>query len=363
MAEFDIDAVGSALNAAAIDADQWTPAMEAVARLTGSHGAVMFPVQGALPFVPATQSMGEAFDLYVREGWVNRDERLIRGTAKIEKLPVFTDRDLISTQEIRRNAFYQDFLGRTQLKGWAAVRVGADDQVWSLTFHRNEKQGEFSAAELHSLRELSGQLAGTAQIASTIAYAKSEAALSSFAMAGKAALLFNRLGDVVLANEASSNIFDEHVTIRKRRLVCSNQSANDRLEAALKQILWSADRVGLPPIKLPRPGKSPIVVYLVRSFQLSDTPLSAYHAIAVLVDPGARFSPALSSLRSIFELTPAEARLAIELQSGSVLGEAADRLNISPETARKQLKAIFAKTGVARQPDLIALLSNLLPNT
>ncbi|KRR19765.1 hypothetical protein CQ14_38815 [Bradyrhizobium lablabi] len=72
--------------------------------------------------------------------------------------------------------------------------------------------------------------------------------------------------------------------------------------------------------------------------------------------------PAVGTLRTALDLTPAEARLAIALQAGDDIGEAATRLNISPETVRKQLKAVFAKTGVRRQSDLIALLGNLLPS-
>jgi len=130
----------------------------------------------------------------------------------------------------------------------------------------------------------------------------------------------------------------------------------------MKRLLWSADRSGVPPTALPRPGRSPVIAYLMRSFQLAETPLSTYHAIAVLVDPDARLVPAIDTLRSVLELTPAEARLAIALQSGDDIAAASTRLNISAETVRKQLKAIFAKTGVRRQSDLIALLANLLPN-
>lgn len=44
------------------------------------------------------------------------------------------------------------------------------------------------------------------------------------------------------------------------------------------------------------------------------------------------------------------------------INDVAARLSVSRETVRKQLKAVFAKTGVRRQSDLIALLANLLPN-
>lgn len=265
-------------------------------------------------------------------------------------------------QEIRRHPYYQDFLGRTNLKGWVAVRVGVDDQVWSLTFHRTTQQDEFSAAELRNFEELSRQLASTAQIASALAFARGQAALSTFEISGKAALLLNRGGEVILANAAADRLFDEHVNISKKRLFCSDRQATDRFENGLKRLLWSADQAGVPPIALPRPGKSAVAAYLMRSFQLADTPLSTYHAIAVLVDPDARLTPDIGTLRAMLDLTPAEARLAVALQSGNDVSEASVQLHISPETARKHLRSIFAKTGTRRQADLVALISNLLPD-
>lgn len=57
-----------------------------------------------------------------------------------------------------------------------------------------------------------------------------------------------------------------------------------------------------------------------------------------------------------FGLTPAEARLAIELLAGGSRGEVAGRLGISDSTARTHLSRIFDKTGTRRQSELVALI-------
>lgn len=64
-------------------------------------------------------------------------------------------------------------------------------------------------------------------------------------------------------------------------------------------------------------------------------------------------------LRRAFQLTAAEARLASSLAAGGGIDAASARLAISRETARTQLRAIFAKTGTRRQAELTALLSRL----
>lgn len=55
-------------------------------------------------------------------------------------------------------------------------------------------------------------------------------------------------------------------------------------------------------------------------------------------------------------LTRAEARLASLLAEGISLEEAAEALLVSIQTVRSQLKLVFAKTGVTRQAELVALI-------
>lgn len=79
----------------------------------------------------------------------------------------------------------------------------------------------------------------------------------------------------------------------------------------------------------------------------------------MLLDPDDRPRPPEAILQSCFGLTASEARLASHVSSGETLEAAADRLAISYETARKHLKAVFAKTDTHRQADLIALLARI----
>jgi DNA-binding CsgD family transcriptional regulator len=66
-------------------------------------------------------------------------------------------------------------------------------------------------------------------------------------------------------------------------------------------------------------------------------------------------------LRCRFGLTPAEARLALQLVAGEALRSAAAKLGISYETARTELKNIFNKTGTCRQAELVIVLVTALP--
>jgi len=69
--------------------------------------------------------------------------------------------------------------------------------------------------------------------------------------------------------------------------------------------------------------------------------------------------PLSGLLADLFQLTPAEQRLA-ELLSQSLTPEScAERLGVSINTVRSQLRALFRKTDTERQPELLNLFSRL----
>jgi DNA-binding CsgD family transcriptional regulator len=74
--------------------------------------------------------------------------------------------------------------------------------------------------------------------------------------------------------------------------------------------------------------------------------------LCFLLDPGRPSQLNQKHLTSIYNLTPAEYRLANVLVRGLDVNEASASLQISPHTGRTQLKSIMHKTGVNRQAAL-----------
>ncbi|MBZ9873174.1 helix-turn-helix transcriptional regulator [Mesorhizobium sp. BR1-1-9] len=63
-------------------------------------------------------------------------------------------------------------------------------------------------------------------------------------------------------------------------------------------------------------------------------------------------------VRKLFDLTPAEARLAAALVSGRTLKEVAADSSITVKTCRTYIERIFAKTRTRKQSELVALLKS-----
>jgi DNA-binding CsgD family transcriptional regulator len=67
------------------------------------------------------------------------------------------------------------------------------------------------------------------------------------------------------------------------------------------------------------------------------------------------------TLRTMFGLSPAEARLGLGLLAGSTARECARNAGVGVATIRSQLHSMFAKTGTRRQAELVATLSRIPP--
>lgn len=70
-------------------------------------------------------------------------------------------------------------------------------------------------------------------------------------------------------------------------------------------------------------------------------------------------APSASLLDALFDLSPAEARVARSLTEGESVAEIALRTGVSEANVRSQVKAILHKTGLNRQAELVGLLSSI----
>jgi DNA-binding CsgD family transcriptional regulator len=80
------------------------------------------------------------------------------------------------------------------------------------------------------------------------------------------------------------------------------------------------------------------------------------HMIVFINGPEKRYDIDIRLLMSLYGLTRAEAMLAKYLAEGANLDQAAGDLGIARNTARAQLRSIFAKTGVSQQSMLVSLI-------
>jgi DNA-binding CsgD family transcriptional regulator len=109
-------------------------------------------------------------------------------------------------------------------------------------------------------------------------------------------------------------------------------------------------------------GQTPVLVTPLLA-PASDSSLPDTAALIFLGSPALSDVTSVRLLRSLYELTRAEAELALLLADGLSLEEAAERRHVTLNTARSQLKRVFAKTGARRQSDLVRIVLGGLVST
>jgi len=360
---FDLERIERAFVEAAVDPAKWNAAMEVAATATGSFGALLFDTESRLQGIPRSESMGASFETYMKRDWVQRDVRYGL-LSKIARDGVATDFDLFTADQMSRHPYYQEFLAPHGLQWGACVKVGSGNCLWSLSLQRSTQQGPFSPAQLQTLANLSRRLGTASAISRMLGFARVEAALDAFETSRIAAIVFDASGYVVKINaSAESMLKDGAFSVIGRRLYSDDRNATNTFYKSLKQILLLAPAAGVtPPVALPRPGRYPVLAHVLGLKSVAFNPLAPGQAVAVLIDPEARRSPAQAAIQACFSLTAAEAKLAHNLAAGSSLEEVAKASRISYETARNQLKVIFSKTDTHRQSELVALLTRLCPS-
>ena len=356
MVLWDLEAVEAAFSHAAINPAAWVRALNLVTAQTEAFGAALIPVAGnPLPNVPSSDRMGECLRAYFRGARLVRNE-FNRGTALMKRNGVLDHPGIINADQIKKHPYFQD--APIGSEWWAGIKVECGDDLWCLSIQRSSEQTPFSAEEKRKLAKLSKSVSSAAAISRGLGLVTTKAALDAFEISDTAVLLIDRLGSVIRANQSADKLLKGDVKISRGKLVSKDQKAARAVEQVLYKFLGTSEAALAAPIPLPREGQRPLLVYLLKLSSLSANALAECQAIAVLIDPDRRWVPTDMTLRASFGFTPAEARLAARISSGAALDEAAASLGISKKTGRNQLKIIFAKAGVHRQAELVALVGS-----
>ena len=154
------------------------------------------------------------------------------------------------------------------------------------------------------------------------------------------------------------------VKLQSERLVAEDAETTRMIHGA---VFDAALATGIPgegrhviPIR-GRNGTAPLVVAVspldpaVQGSEPTTEPL----AVVFLLDPEARYEGDVEALERLYGLTRAEAEVMQAIAGGRRMQDIARESGRSVETLRSHLKAVYAKTGVDRQADLVRLVAQV----
>jgi len=280
----------------------------------------------------------------------------------------------LTETEIINSRFFQEWALPSGLRDVVAgVFINWEGRVGSLNLHTpptRELVGprDLAVMELllpHARRAITiGDLLDMRSIAA----AAFEATLDTLTAA---VVLVDASGTVIHANPAAERMFSAGGPILSQRGVLSTHDAN--ANAALKDAIGRAasdeSELGYGGIGVPirarseelSPAHSIAHVLPLKSGTLRPG-LSLGAVAAVFVTPAlGNPQPPFEALAALYDLTPAEARVMIEVASGKNRAAASLALGIADSTVKTHLARVFAKTGTSEQSELAKLVASLTP--
>jgi len=364
-----LDHLIGVLYEAAIDPSLWNEVMELCARFVGGILGHILTIDKCLNQPVFSVSGGEFATMENESNYVDYymaiDPRMrseMMESAHVHEYRfchVYLNKNFVNTNE-----FYQDFLipigGRYSMGAWVDDSEGHHTLIG---LHRGAKQPKFGDTERTAAQRFSLHLQRALRLQTHTQSLQIKAELGARAIdaLALAMLIVDNQANILHLNSLAENLLNNPAhgfRSKAGRLSATQTVYSSCLDGLIARatgypaIAGAMMLDGVEPRQVyvtPLPAASPFA----REWQ---TPL----ALVLVMDAVKALTP-LQLLGKLYDLSPAELRLASALLDGKSPEEFAHEVFVSLNTARTQLKSVFRKTGTHRQSELVALLSRAPP--
>ena len=301
----------------------------------------------------------EATAKFVREGWFWRGTMAARCLAT-RHAGFLTERDLYTPEEWDLEPLCRDFW-RPQGGGWVVgtcIPIPTGESVNFLSVRRTER-GPAERAVVQKLDELRPHLARSAFLSARLQLERARIASETLAALGLPALVLDEQGKVLAANPLIEAMTSYVHWRAQDRVSLKDRAADQLLRDAIATIDLSGG-AGVRSFPVRDTGAKTMMVAHVVPIRLSTRDIFVRCAAALVLTPVILpQAPPVELVQSLFDLTPAEARVARSLVAGDTVQEIASVGSVSLNTIRTQLRGVLEKTGCRRQAEVVALLGGI----
>lgn len=278
------------------------------------------------------------------------------------------EQEVVPRSILLRSDYYNGFLRRYEMRGFIGMTIANDNvQRSGISLLRPPTRDDFEEGVVKWAGALMPHLQNAARITRRLSEANidAEASFSLLELNPVGILLLNRSGAIVFANRAVRAMANkvDGLALRRSSIEAEWASENAQLQTLI------AGALGAPPspgrhrggaVQVSRASGARGYVVTVGSLPPSSKYFGGAGSVAfVLVSDPQTTASTSGILRQIYKLTATEARLAECLARGESLDKAAESLLMKTSTAKWHLHALFQKTDVTRQSELVHLLSSL----
>ncbi len=273
----------------------------------------------------------------------------------------------MSEAELQQTPFFQNWAKPQGLREGCIIKfVHTPDRIGLMGCTTRADREIISVEEQRFMALLSPHLRRASLIGDLLDQARVTASLYRQALDHLAVpvVLTGANGAILHANGAAQQMLSAQGPILSRHGLL--QAQNPAVVLALQEAIASAASadaslgsrgIGLP---ISAPGQPPAVAYILPLTEGTARAAFRPARAAVFVSTTTSASPLPEAvLTTLFDLTPAEARVLLRIGSGLSAPRSAVSLGIGDNTLKTHLNRIFAKTGTRRQADLVKLISDM----
>ncbi|MCD4658532.1 helix-turn-helix transcriptional regulator [Agrobacterium sp.] len=337
---------------AALFPDRWAKVIATIGQRLDFWGGALTWGKGeeeAWLFTPNLQELMQAF---MEGGWNHRNDRLTRAVRE-GQFSFVHDFDVFTHDEWAGLPIVRDFLMPRGLGYGAATQVAPPDHPeMTVLFERKLDSGVIGPETMAALGRLRPHIARSLTLATRLQRQRADAMTLGLNAIGAPAAVLQASGRVLSANGLFQTLQKCISTRARDRISISDERVNRLLYKAL------AGR-GVSSFPMPTSEERACILHVIplRKDALDLSPNGS--AIVLISQPVGAVADATLLLKGLYDLTRAEARVALEIMKGLSLPSVAKQLQISHETVRSNAKSIYAKTGSTGQTDLVRRLSVL----
>ncbi len=338
----------------------WPRVLGDMADIAGARAAFLFVTRDDAHHVTASSEAGvQALTPIVASGWIWRSERFRRFMG-LRHAGFVTDAVIYTDEEKRADPFYANFLYPRGLGNAAGILVPLPTgDRFAISVEREHARGHVEPDRIDALDALRPHFARSAMMATRLQLERARTISETLAAIGLAALVIDDRGGVLAANrlvEAMTGLIQWRA---RGRIALADRAASALLEDAIAAIDHDhSSGVRSFPVRDPESGVRQVAHLIPVRRSARDVFVSSA-AVLILTPVAMPGAAPVELVRSLFDFTPAEARVARQLAGGRTVDDIARDGGVSTNTVRAQVRGVLEKTGCGRQADVVALLTTI----
>jgi PAS domain-containing protein len=307
-------------------------------------GATLFVAKGESISWTASKIARESAAACVKGGWFWHGE-LVARMFGAKHSGFLTDLDLFTPDELDLEPIYRE-CWRPRGAAWmatTAIEIPTGEKL-ALVLNRRTERGPVEREFVQKLDELRPHPARSALLSARSQLERARVASETLAALGLPALVLDERGKVLAANSLAETLTGYLHWRARDRVSLKDRAADQLLRDAIAAIDMAGGTVRSFPVR-DISAEAMMVAHVV-PIRLSARDNFVRCAAALILTPvTAPQAPPVELVQSLFDLTPAEARVACSLAN----------------TTLTQLRGVMEKTGCHRQAEVVALLTTISP--